>query len=294
MKCFHHNDIDGYCAAAIVARYTESYNKDNFIEYDYSFPLPLEKINPGETVYFVDLSFSMNTIDVLKKIVEELKCDLIWCDHHTSTMNVLKAFPDYESVKGVRKEGISGAALTWMYFENCEFDQCPNFVKLISDFDCWKFEFANTMYFKYAIEGTDISPLSNIWNRLVRDEKTKGNPMLKEMIQNGKIIEKYMIKWYADYCKRHSYESEINGVRCLVCNIRANSILFGDLINDYPVVAIWVYNGTQYKYSIYSNKENVDCSKIAEKFGGGGHKGAAGFVSTELLLKKIQKKENEK
>ena len=107
------------------------------------------------------------------------------------------------------------------------------------------------------------------------------------MIENGKVIEKYMIKWYADYCKQHSYESEINGVKCLVCNIRANSILFGDLINDYPVVAIWVYNGTQYKYSIYSNKENVDCSKIAEKFGGGGHKGAAGFVSTELLLKKI-------
>ena len=42
MKCFHHNDIDGYCAAAIVARYTENYNKDDYIEYDYSFPLPLE------------------------------------------------------------------------------------------------------------------------------------------------------------------------------------------------------------------------------------------------------------
>ena len=290
MKCFYHNDIDGLSAAAIVARFTNNYCPDDYIEYDYSKPIPVELINSGETVYFVDLSFSVNTVDKLKEILEEKQCDLIYCDHHTSTMEIMKQFPEYQKIKGIRREGISGAALTWMYFNNCTFADCPTFIQLISDFDCWKFDFANTIYFKYALEAEDISPFSNIWNRLCRDSMTNGK-LLKSMIEDGKVIEKYTFNWYSGYCKNNSYESEIDGLKCLVCNIRANSLVFGSLINNYPVVAIWVFDGTQYKYSIYSNKENVDCSKIAEKFGGGGHKGAAGFVSTELILKRT-KKEN--
>lgn len=38
--------------------------------------------------------------------------------------------------------------------------------------------------------------------------------------------------------------------------------------------------------AIYSSNKEIDCSKIAESFGGGGHKGAAGFSSDELLFKK--------
>lgn len=58
MKCFYHNDIDGRCAASIVARWTNNYNKKDYIEYDYNEPIPTEVISDKETVYFVDLSFS--------------------------------------------------------------------------------------------------------------------------------------------------------------------------------------------------------------------------------------------
>ena len=50
---------------------------------------------------------------------------------------------------------------------------------------------------------------------------------------------------------------------------------------------VWVFNGTKYSYSIFSSNLNVDCSKIAEKYSGGGHKGAAGFSSDELLFKRV-------
>lgn len=40
--------------------------------------------------------------------------------------------------------------------------------------------------------------------------------------------------------------------------------------------------------------KNIDCSKIAEKFGGSGHKRTAGFVSDELLFKKIYVAINDK
>ena len=47
-------------------------------------------------------------------------------------------------------------------------------------------------------------------------------------------------------------------------------------------------NGT-WKYSMYS--KTVDVSNIAKKYGGGGHKGAAGFNMDKLIFEKKEKYE---
>lgn len=288
MKCFYHNDIDGKAAGAIVARKTSNYNKENYIMYDYSKPIPTELIEDGETVYFVDLSFSVNSIDKLKEIVEEKHCNLIWCDHHKSSIEILKKYPQYGSIKGIRKEGISGAALTYMHLYECEFDDVPMFLKYISDFDCWQFKLENTLFFKYALELTDYDALDIIWNRLIRAEYSEKNDMLDKMIESGKIISKYVEKEYEQYRERYAYESRIDGMKCLVVNRSCNSLIFGDLIKEYPIVAIWAFDGEKYKYSIYSDKPDIDCSKIAEQYGGGGHKSASGFISDKMIFNKVK------
>lgn len=108
------------------------------------------------------------------------------------------------------------------------------------------------------------------------------------MIESGKAISKYVEKEYEQYRKAYAYESRIDGVKCLVVNRRCNSLIFGNLIKDYPIVAIWVFDGEKYKYSIYSDKPDVNCSKIAERYGGGGHKGASGFVSEKMIFNKVK------
>lgn len=130
MKCFYHNDMDGKCAGSIVARVTGNYNAKDYIMYNYDGEIPTELIEDGETVYFVDLSFSVNTVDKLKEIVETKHCDLIWCDHHSSSMDILAKYPEFSSIKGIRKEGISGAGLTWMYLMGCDFDDIPPLRKI--------------------------------------------------------------------------------------------------------------------------------------------------------------------
>lgn len=286
MKCFYHNDIDGKAAGAIVARKTGNYNPANYIMYDYSKPLPTDIIQEGETVYFVDLSFSPNSVDKLEEIVKKKNCDLIWCDHHDSSMDILKQYPEYNSVKGIRKTGISGAALTYMYLYECEYEEIPTFLKLISDFDCWLFKMEHTLEFKYALEGEDHDALDIIWNRLMKDNNMPTKATLNTMFTKGKTIQEYVAKEYEQYRIRYAYESRLDGYKCLVVNRSCNSLIFGELIKNYPLVAIWAFDGEKYKYSIYSDKEDVDCSKIAEKHGGGGHKGASGFVADAMILKK--------
>ena len=48
----------------------------------------------------------------------------------------------------------------------------------------------------------------------------------------------------------------------------------------------------KWKLSLYSTKKKINCGEIAKLFGGGGHKGAAGFISEKLpfSISELQKK----
>lgn len=282
MKCFYHNDLDGRCAGAIVAKFENNYNPEDFIEVDYVTPLPLHKIKDGERVYLVDYSFKKDTLWQLEDIFWRTR-DVIWIDHHTSSLNLESEKTWLKTVKGIRQEGISGAGLTYMYLYNCDFELIPYAVKLVSDYDCWIYKYEpNTTYFKIGIETYKYDALDTIWHKLLED-----NPIQYQIIQDGEIIKSYIDRDNNSYRKNHAYETEIEGLKCLVVNRKTNSWIFGEKYNEYSIVMVWVFNGEKYIYSIFSSNPNVDCSKIAEKYGGGGHKGAAGFSSKELLFKKI-------
>ena len=45
---------------------------------------------------------------------------------------------------------------------------------------------------------------------------------------------------------------------------------------------VFVYNGDKWKVSLYTKKDDIDVSIIAQKYGGGGHKKASGFRCDKL------------
>ena len=57
-------------------------------------------------------------------------------------------------------------------------------------------------------------------------------------------------------------------------------------VDDYDILIGFSYDGEKWTYSLRSEK--ADCSELASKYGGGGHKGAAGFNSTDFGLNKIK------
>jgi hypothetical protein len=67
---------------------------------------------------------------------------------------------------------------------------------------------------------------------------------------------------------------------------RFNPINFGiDYHKDgYDGVACFHYTNGKWNFSLYNDNGLVDCSVIAKQFGGGGHKGAAGFVVDDLTV----------
>lgn len=284
MKCIHHSDIDGHCAGNIVAIYEKNFNPEDYIEMDYVARLPLEKIKKGERVYIVDYSFSINTESVLDSLLE-ITSDIIWLDHHASSVELIEKRPDFGKIKGVRQEGISGAALAYMFLANLEYEKIPEYVKYVSDFDCWLLTMPNVMDFKFGVEGNDHSVLSKLWENFFKDQKD--NIFLNQVINYGKYANEYSKVEYARYLEDYGYETEVDGLKCLAVNRRSFSAIFGEKLKEYPLCMVWVYDGktNKYSYSIYSSKpETVNCSKIAQKFGGGGHPSAAGFSSDRYMF----------
>jgi len=313
MKCFTHNDLDGYCSGAIVAYFTGDYNPENYFYVNYNQPLPLDKVKNGEVVYFTDYSFTEKTLWILEDL-QKRGCHIVWCDHHTSSMNLQKDYPELYFIDGIRSEDYSGAVLTWQHFnmyavpeynfyQHVTYDQCPEFVKLVSDYDCWRFTFGEkTDYFKLGVEACeDWSALSPMWINLIKEYFDSINPKsaedseyykeystLNSLIENGIVIKSYVTSKNTEYRNSYSYITEIQGLKCLAVNYKTNSWIFGNEYGKYPIHMVWAFDGKGYSYSIYSNNPNVNCSKIAESYGGGGHKGAAGFYLDHMPFVKVE------
>lgn len=288
MKCFLHNDMDGRCSGALVRllyERSQELKSEDYIECNYT-TVPIDNVQDGEKCFFVDYSFTKDTCDVLFKLLKK-KCDITWIDHHKSSLELINEYPVLKNIKGIRDKRYSGAALTYMFFTGKPFTEIPNFVKYVSDYDTWTFDLKDSLFFFYGLQTQEYGALSDIWDILLKEYKGKENTVLNSIIKEGEIIDKYVTFTNRELFRDIAFQSKFEDVPCWVINQNKGSLVFGDNFKDYPLAITFVFNGKEYVYSLYSNNKDIDCSKIAEKYGGGGHKGAAGFRSKKLLLKMV-------
>lgn len=283
MKCIHHNDMDGRLAARIVADFENNYNQRDFFEMDYTEELPYNEISKDELVYVVDYSFTRDKKSKLDRLLE-ITDNLVWIDHHKSSIELITEFPQYKKIKGSIVEGKSGAALTYMYLHKKSFEEIPQYVKYVSDYDCWIYDYGDlSKDFKCYIDSVDSKPFADVWTELAKDTWLK---YTIKCIEEGRTIRRYIEQEYKRTRENRAYELEIEGYKALCINSEGNSWLFGDKITEYPICMLWTYNGNTYNYSLYSDQDRedaVDVSKICEKYGGGGHPGASGIQSVEKI-----------
>lgn len=280
MICFYHNDLDGHCSGAIVRMYEQKYNgiyDGVFIESDYS-GLDISQVPAGETVYIVDYSFTENTVHYLYELIDR-GCEIIWIDHHQSSLDLIENHPELDDLLGIRSNEASGAALTYMYLYDVSFQELPYFIMLVSDYDTWTHEYPDSDTFKLGMDATRNDVNDDIWDVLSEDEDA-----VYDIIEDGEIIQKYIDNDNAEYLRCYGFEASIDGIKVYAVNKSSNSWIFGDKINEYDAVIAFVFNGDQYKYSLFSSKHGANCQKIAESHGGGGHKHAAGFLSDTFDL----------
>lgn len=265
VKCFHHNDLDGICSAAIVrSHYSE--DKCFFVSVDYKSPFPLDTVTKNDLVIIVDFSLE-NTKD-FDKLLKVTNNNVIWIDHHKTAIDKYK---DYDT-KGIRKDGTAACVLTWKYFyPNIK---VPQIVEMLGDFDVWDFskygKDLDKLQCGITLYNTD--PESSNWNKWLEDKT------LSLLLEEGEIALKYRTNFYRELISSYSFSTKFEGYDAICCNAGLNgSQIFDSIKDSYDIMLTFIFDGEKFNISLYTKKDNIDVSEIAKKYGGGGHKKASGF-----------------
>lgn len=173
----------------------------------------------------------------------------------------------------------------------------PDYLRYVDQWDRWVYgNDQNPVYFNYGCAAHNTS----LFCYATKESRSKSfnshfwgyvyeRYFVNTILHDGKVAKRYADSRARSARSAGAYECNIAGYRALVLNFDGNSQVFGPRIKDYDLVCLWQYNGKSglYTYSLYTDKDNVDCAKLATKFNpnGGGHQKAAGFSHKELIFK---------
>jgi hypothetical protein len=283
-------------SAAIVKLWALKENKE-IVFWGWNYGEMIPACQDYDIVVMCDISFPAEKMDFIRESKESLKDStkrFIWIDHHISAINDLYQFkietgtilPD-----GLRDPEFAACELTWKYF----FPEVkmPEIVRLLGRYDCFGHkgtsEEKKVLEFQYGarqfITHYDEA-FSYIEHCMTNTEYQflKNQHDVLSILETGKTIYEYLIT-KAKQIWRRAYEINLltsEGVINIACvnEERFNPINFGIDYHaeGYGAVLCYWYESGKWKFSLYNEDGKVDCSIIAKSFGGGGHKGASGFV----------------
>lgn len=277
MKCFYHSsDLDGHCSGAIVKmRFPEC----EMIGINYGEELNLDAIEQDEEVYMVD--FCLQPFDGMVALNKKAK--LHWIDHHAKG-SLDEAYSRGFLARGgqMLEVGKAGCELTWEYLNHGS--PMPRTVFLLGRYDVWDHGAdVDVLAFQYGMRNfKDTSPENvEFWDAVIffNTDAIAGN---------GRLILEYEKNQNKKFCQAYAFETEIKGFKAICANRGfTNSKLFDSVFDQSKHHLMITFCRKKlpakvWAVSLYSTRQDVDCGEIAKSFGGGGHKGAAGFQCESL------------
>lgn len=282
MLCIYHiADHDGKGSAAVVGR---KFKDVEFLGFNHDMEVPWEAIDRHDQIVICDIALPL---DVMFKL--NAGKDLTWIDHHLSVIEeyntaIKSGCPE---IKGLRENGKAAIELTWQYFFPSE--PIPEGLKLLALNDLYDLRDKRVRPFEYAFQSLGVNkPQDSNWEDLF-----DGRIDIDEMVKKGNAILSYIRNRNHRLCKAMSFESNYKGKKCICANMPQGYSEFYDSIRNiksYDFMCNFFMSGkNMWNLSLYTVRDDVDVSKIAAEFGGGGHRKAAGASGLkelpEFLLK---------
>jgi hypothetical protein len=222
-------------------------------------PFPLK----NKIVYLIDYTYDE---PIIKKLIKD-NIRVTAIDHHVSQLSATKLTEKY--LYDVKR---SGAVLAWQYFHAPK--KTPMLLRYIEDRDIWKWSVPHSREMLTLLDLAEFD--FKVWSRLAKDlddpklQATylkKGTlldlhfrSLYEKLIPNAELVKFAGHKIYALNCPY--YFADDLGHE-LALKTRSFSLL-------------WNESGGRIRVSLRSAGK-TDVSKIAKKYGGGGHKQSSGF-----------------
>lgn len=272
--CIYHGKCtDGVAAAWAVWSADKNYH---FFPGVYQQEPPWNLIDKDTEVLLVDFSYKRPVIEEIQSRSKSITI----LDHHPSARKDLEPLLADGSIKGVFDMNRCGALITWEYFHPTE--KAPTLLEQIDAHDRWLDN--RDLQLRMALKSYNHSPsdktrpafhnLMQEWSQLMKPSSVAS---LKEA---GIHIHRYY-RQRVEETKRYSRPIYLRGVEILIVNapVYLASDVAGELATKAKngIGAVWWQNTNRSVTISLRSRSEVDVSKIAVHFGGGGHKNAAGF-----------------
>lgn len=287
--CIYHDDQDGQCAAAILYHHLRTNDLLGVDDYwfeatNYGQPIPkLDELEDGGSLWVLDFSFPIERMKELNS-----RFNLTWIDHHETAADA--AIKACFNPKGIRFVGKAACELTW-HFLHPMTEQMPEAVRLVGRFDVQDEQYADAWPFIYGLMARSSHPYERLWSDLLFVSDIRSD-LVSTIIKEGRVIERYRDRVFAENMK-NAFESTLLGHRILCLNTQdKGSMQFASkAAEDYEMfLAYRKRSDGLWEHSLYQNHPDADCGALAvavrdhyKLISGGGHRGAAGFVSTRPI-----------
>lgn len=265
-----------------------------------------------DQIYIVDLS-----VDQLMER-SDLQDRIIWIDHHKSAIEKWdKRPPGWTEgqpsgfLAGYRIDGVAACRLCWQWFffagrvdglpqKEAFWDRQvlePTLIRMAGEYDCWDHRDPAAKALQFGLRALSDEE----WRHLLQEQFNGNGDMefLGETIAEGRAIKTYCDRQNDEYSAAYSHTIQWEGLTFCALNIgqRGNSDLVrGGLKPEHDAIFAWRFTGRDVLVSLYDTptRNDIDLSKIAVKYGGGGHRGACGFRLRLEALAEIFNRQNQK
>ena len=258
---YHKDCYDGFGAAWVANRELSAYTRE-FIPCAYGDPVPAIT---NSDVYILDFSFP-------KPVMEKFKAEnksVVCLDHHKTAQASLEGL-DWCEFDMNR----SGAGMTWDHFHE---ESRPDLINYIEDRDLWRFALSKSREIHAYISSFPKDFAT--WDKLNMDLIYH----YADCVYAGEAILRYYDQKVQELAQ-HAIIRDVAGYKVPVVNcpyLFASDVLhvLCDKYPDSPFAAGWseTTDGVK-RYSLRGRStDDFDVSEIAKRFGGGGHRKAAGY-----------------
>jgi oligoribonuclease NrnB/cAMP/cGMP phosphodiesterase (DHH superfamily) len=267
---YHANCTDG--TGSKYAAWKKFKNEAQYIAVQYGKPLP--EMERGSRVFIVDFSYPKDVLEQLQSVHSEVMV----LDHHKTAE---------EALRGVKccvfDMNKSGCVLAWEYFHPGV--PVPQLLLNIQDRDLWRFEVPNS---KEVHIGLQLEKgKMEAWDYYASEDYA-----YQQLVGQGKILLKKQDLEVESAVKHKVKVVDFCGFKAGITNAGDNQSEIGNAICEYkdrPVDFAVCYCITDSDDVLLSLRSvgDFDVSAIAQKFGGGGHRNAAGARFTLEQLTKL-------
>lgn len=288
----HKSDFDGIASGALIVRYHLHYQPSQalILLKDYSdganiVEETLYGLSP-EKLYIADISTSFEQLgEVLERLKKVKPKEAIWFDHHPT--NTLREVEGAGVKCNIRVGAPSTASVVFekLYEERgIKDDVASTITRMATDIDTWKFEIQGARdvvdlvaFYNYLDDGNPLTPhlksyllyLASLdWPKLIGEWH-----LVQIELYRRKVAEQEEI------IRRTATTFNILGLKAAIAFSPSiiSSSRAADVLLDFTgaqVAIIVKENGTG---SVRRRGSDIDVSRIAKVFGGGGHPYAAGM-----------------